>query len=189
MSGKQFSVRFLVPLLTSQLRKFLIHRVFLFTGGVEVAVSIIVCSMSVIIPAILRALGVGDPFMREDTVDPNLSTGMEMARITSTGIELGLPMTRATAITDSDESEGTLAGMAVSRQRLSIDLGVKDDRKHHLTPQVSDASLGNVNMVKVVPLDDECDITDSLAQVRDLPVVKKHRDIEADAEEDTENST
>jgi len=34
-----------------------------FIAGVEVAVSIIVCSMSVVIPVILRALGVGGPFM------------------------------------------------------------------------------------------------------------------------------
>ena len=152
-----------------------------FTGGVEAAVSIIVCSMSVIIPATLRALGVGDPFMREDTVDPNLSTGVEIARITSTGIELGLPMSRSTAITDTDESEGAI-GTTMSRQRVSIDLGAKDDRKHRLTTQVSDVSLGP-RMAKVVPLA-ECDITDSLTQVRNGSlVVKENRDVEADVEE------
>ena len=150
----------------------------------EVAVSIIVCNMSVIIPAILRGLGVGDPFMREDTVDPNISTGVEIARITSTGIELGLPISRNTVITDSDEYEGTI-GMAVPRQRVSISLGVKDDRKHQLTMQVSDASLGNPKVAKVVPLaDDECDITDSLSQVRKgSPGVKEDLGGETDVEE------
>lgn len=54
-----------------------------FTGSVSVAVATILCNMSVIIPAILHALGVGDPFMQEDTVDSNYSA-IEMARMTST---------------------------------------------------------------------------------------------------------
>ena len=45
----------------SQLTK---YASFLFTGIVEVAVAITVRNMSVIIPAVLRALGVGDPFGR-----------------------------------------------------------------------------------------------------------------------------
>ena len=140
-----------------------------FTGGVEAAVSVIVCSMSVIIPAVLRALGVGDPFMREDTVDPNLSTGVEIARMTSTRVELGLPGTRGTALTDSDESEGA-SGTVVSRRRDSIDLATKGDHKYRLTTEV-------------VPLADECDITDSLVRARSLPVVEKDRGIDAESEE------
>ena len=68
----------------------------LISGGVEAAVSIAVCNMSVIIPAILCALGVGDPFMREDTVSTNFST-VEVARMTSTRVELvelGIPKSR-----------------------------------------------------------------------------------------------
>jgi len=91
----------------------------LFTDGVEAAVSVIVCSISVIIPAVLRALGVGDPFMREDTVDPNFSTGVEIARMTSTTrVELDLLGSRGTALTDGDESEG-VTGIVVSLRRDS----------------------------------------------------------------------
>lgn len=143
----------------------------------EAAVSVIVCSMSVIIPAVLRVLGVGDPFMREDTVDPNFSTGVEIARMTSTTrIELGLPDSRGTALTDSDESEGT-TGTVVSLRRDSVDLGTKGDHKHQL-------------ITKAVPLVDECDITDSLAQVRTVPMDEKDRDVEAEFERDMKrNST
>ena len=155
----------------------------LFTGGVEAAVSIVVCSMSVIIPALLRALGVGDPFMREDTVDMNISTGVDVTqmRVSGTRIELGLPVPRGTMITDSDGSEGVLDVMA-SRQRDLIDLNVKD-RKHLLTTQGSDGSLGNSRTTKVLSLANECDITDSLAQVRDSSAVAGDRDIGADIEE------
>ena len=149
------------------------HRVrVFFTGGVEAAVSIIVCSMSVIIPAILRALGVGDPFMQEDTVDLNFSTSVDIAHTTLTRAELGLPMPRGTAISDSDESEGAF-GMTVSRQRELVDLGVKDSKKHRLTTQVSDGSLGDSRTAKVLPLADECDVTDSLtfAVVTDQDIV------------------
>jgi len=141
----------------------------LFTGGVEAAVSVIVCSMSVIIPAVLRALGVGDPFMREDTVDPNFTTGVEIARMTSTTrVELGLPGSLGTALTDSDEFNGA-TGTVVSLRRDSVDLGTKDDREHRLTR-------------KVVPFAVECDVTDSLTKVRSLPVVEKDLDIGAGAE-------
>ena len=134
--------------------------------------------MSVIIPAILRALGVGDPFMREDTVDVNLSSSVDDARINTTRIELGLSVVRGAVIADSDEFEGPIA----SRRRDLADL--KDDKKHRLTAQASEGSLGNSKIVKVLPLVDECDITDSLAQVRSTPTVTTDRDIEADIEEE-----
>ena len=139
--------------------------------------AIIVSNMSVIIPAILRALGVGDPFMQEDTVDPNFST-IKMARTTSTTIELGLPKTRSTAVMDSDESEGAIS-MATFRQQDSGDLGAIDDHKHRLTMQASDLSLGS-SKTKVVPLADESDTADSLARGRNLPPVENGLDSEAD---------
>jgi len=151
-----------------------------FTGGVNVAVAIIVCNMSVIIPAILRALGVGDPFMQEDTVDPNYST-IEMARTTSTRIELGLPTTRGTAITESDESEGS-AGAVASLQQHSVNLCVKDDRKFQLKTQASDGSLRNSSMTKIVSLADEPSFTGSLVQVGSSPA-KRRPDIEVDVED------
>jgi hypothetical protein len=146
---------------------------------VEAAVSIIVCSMSVIIPAILRALGVGDPFMQEDTVEMDLSTSIDIARIGTT-IELGLSIARDTVITDSDESEGP----TVSRRQDYVDFNGKDDRKHRLTAQASDGSLGNSKAVKVIPLSNEYDIADSPAQARSTPAVMIGRDIEADSEEE-----
>jgi hypothetical protein len=149
------------------------------TGGVEAAVSIIVCSMSVIIPAILRGLGVGDPFMQEDTVDMDLSTSIDIARIGTT-IELGLSIARDTVITDSDESEGPMA----SRRRDYADFNGKGGGKHRLTAQASDGSLGNPKTVKVIPLANECDIADSPAQARSTPAVMMGRDIEADSEEE-----
>jgi len=145
-----------------------------------VAVAIIVCNMSVIIPAVLRALGVGDPFMREDTVDLNFST-IEMARMTSTRIELGLPTTRGMAITDSDESEGTV-GAVTSLQQHSINLCVKDEQKRQLTTHASDGSLRNLSTTKVVSLADRSGDTDSLVKMRSLPA-KKWPDIEVDAED------
>ena len=148
----------------------------LFTGGVEAAVSVIVCSMSVIIPAVLRALGVGDPFMREDTVDPNFSTGVEIARMqtSTTRVEFGFPGSRGAALTESDESKGA-TGTVVSLRRDSVDLGTKDDHKHQLT-------------TKVVPLAVECDVTDSLTQVRSLPVAEKDPDSQAEVENVKRNS-
>jgi len=129
------------------------------TGAVEVAVAIIVCNMSVIIPAILRALGVGDPFMREDTVDPNFST-VEIIRMTSTRIELGLPVPRGTATTDGDGSEGASGTVAFQD---SVRLGVEGDHKHKLTAQASDLSLGDLK-TKVPPLVGDPDIADSSTQ-------------------------
>ena len=168
--------RFSFPVYTSS-----VHRVsvflLMFTGGVEAAVSIIVCSMSVIIPAVLRALGVGDPFMREDTVDMNLTTGADIARINTT-IELGLPIFRGAVVTDSGESEDPMA----SRQWDLVDLNMKNGREHRLTAQASDGSLGNSK--KVLSLADERDITDSLAQVRSTPAATINRDIEVDIEKE-----
>ena len=140
------------------------------TGVVEAAVAIIVCNMSVIVPAVLRALDVGDPFMQEDTVDPNFSA-VEIARITSTRIEpveLSIPNVHGTVVADSEESEWVTDTVG-SRQRDSVDLGVKEDHKHRLTTQTSDVSLGDSEIMKAVPLADESDIADSLAQVRNSP--------------------
>ena len=132
--------------------------------------AVIVCNMSVIIPAVLRALGIGDPSMRQDTVDPNFST-LEIPCITSTGIELGLPKSRGAAITYSDESEGG-DGMAESRRRDSGDMGDKDDHPSlRLTMQASDTSLRRPE-TKVVLIADEplADvITDSLTRTRNPP--------------------
>ena len=61
-----------------------------------------------------------------------------------------------------------------------MDLDAKEDWKHQLVTQISDGSSGILKKVKVVPLVDECDITDPLAQVRSLPAIKKDQDIEAD---------
>jgi len=148
-----------------------------FLGGVAAAVSVTVCSMSVIIPAIFRALGVGDPFMRSDTVDPSFITSIEMARMTSGGIELSLPTSHSTGITDSTKSEGGI-GTVGSQQRDTVGLDVKGDRKHRLTTRVSDGSLGNLKPTKAAPFINESDITAPLAQVRSLPAVKKDQDIE-----------
>jgi hypothetical protein len=75
-------------------------------------------------PAILRVLGVGDPFMREDSVDPKFSTGVEIAHITSTRIELGLLTSRGMEITDGSRSRGA-TGTVTSRQRDSVDLDAR----------------------------------------------------------------
>ena len=160
--------------------EFIIHCVHThpFTGGVEVAASVIVCNMPVIIPAVLRALGVGDPFMREDTVDPNYST-VEIVRMASTKIELGLPSTHGTATTDITDPGGAI-GTVASRRGGTVDLDAKEDCKHRLVTQTSDGSLGILKKAKVVSLVDECDITDPLAQVRSLPTVRRDQDIEAD---------
>lgn len=142
------------------------------------AVAIIVCNMSVIVPAILRALDVGDPFMQEDTVDPSLSA-VEIARMTSTRVELvelGIPKARSAAITDNDGPEG-VTGVAAFR-RHSIDLGTKDGYEHRLMTQASDVSLRDSKATKAVPLADESNIPDSLAQVRNSPPVKGDRGIE-----------
>ena len=150
----------------------------LFIRTVEVAVAIIMCNISIIIPAILCALGVGDPFMREDIIDPNFST-LQIARMTSTRIELielGVSKTHGTAIMDSDQSEG-VTGTVVSRQQDLMDLGTKDDHKHQLMTTVSDLSLGDL-MTKAIPLTDESYIMDLLVQVGNLLPVKGDQSIE-----------
>ncbi|KAF9645862.1 hypothetical protein BDM02DRAFT_3119545 [Thelephora ganbajun] len=126
-------------------------------GGVEAAVSVIVCSMSVIIPAILRGLDVGNPFMREDTVDPHFSTGVEIARMTLTRVELGLSTAHVTVITDSDDSEGAISAVVTGQRRDSVCLNEKNDQKHRLTMQASDGSLG-MSTAKAIPLVDESDM-------------------------------
>ena len=114
-----------------------------FVGSVEAAVSVTVCNMSVIIPVVLRALNVGDPFMREDPVDMDLST-IEIVRMASTGIELSLPRTQARVrvMGGDDPDSGTIG---------TVGSEVKDDQKHRLTTQTSDASLGATS-TKVVSL-------------------------------------
>lgn len=126
-----------------------------FSGGVNSAVAIAVCNMTVVIPAILRALGVGDPFMREDTVSPDSCIGVPAARGTSTVIELGFRTSCVMEITD----KGT-ASSATSRQP---DLDVKGDQKHRLTMQTSDVSLGDYKSMAVGSVVGESDSADSFA--------------------------
>ena len=171
---------------TPQNSRFTVHD-FPSVGCVEVAVSIIVCNMSVIIPAVLRALGVGDPFMQEDTVEPGLSTGVDIARMSSARVELSLPTSRGTAITDSDESEGGI-GIVAPLQRITADFCAKGDRKHKLTTQALDASLGN-SKPTFVPLADEPKVTDSLVRVRSFPVVKKDQGMEVDIEKSSKRNS
>ena len=137
----------------------------LLTGAAEVAVAIIVCNMSVIIPAVLRALDVGDPFMQEDTVDPNFSS-VEIVRMTSTRIELGLPKTHDMTMMNGDGSEGSNRTAAFQNPAGP---DVEDDNKHRLTAQASDVSLGDLEAGKIVPLAGDSDVADSLTQVRNLP--------------------
>ncbi|KAF9647432.1 hypothetical protein BDM02DRAFT_3248193, partial [Thelephora ganbajun] len=142
---------------------------------------ITVCSATVIIPAILRALGIGDPFMREDTVDPRF-TDVEIARMTSTRIELGFP---TTVNTDSDDSEGVTGTVGSRKGRDSVCPSAKDDQKHRLTMQASDGSFG-ASTAGVIPLADESDVAGSLAlEVRGLPAVKKGQDVEAGVEDNS----
>ena len=148
-----------------------------FVGAVEAAISITVCNMSVIIPAALRALNVGDPFMREDTTDMDLST-LEIARTTSTRIELNLPRTqgRVRAMGDGEPDSGTIGTVAL-RQLDSVGLDVKDDQKHRLTTQTSDGSLGTTS-------------TKAVLLAHNSNIVEKDRDIEADVEKGaTSNET
>lgn len=161
-----------------------------FAGGVEASVSVIVSSMSVIIPAILRALDAGDPFMQEDTVDPGFGTSVEIARMTLTRVELGLPTTHAITVVGSNDHDGVARTMSPQELRRSIDLDEKRDRKHRLTTQTSDGSLGTSVMTKVVCQSDECDITDSRAsQVRSLPVVKKDAEVYDEGKKEKRKTT
>ena len=141
--------------------------------------AIIVCNMSVIIPAILRALGVGDPFMQEDTVDPKFTTGVEIARMTTSRIELGLLTSRGTVVTDGSTFRGAISTVA-SPQRDSVDSDARD-QEHRLRTQASHGSLGNFRSTsRVEPLVDGSDVAHPLAQVRSLPVLGKDQNVEAD---------
>ena len=131
-------------------------------GGVESAVAIIVSNMSVIIPAILRALEVGDPFMQEDTVDPKFSTGIEIAPATLTTIELALPTSSATDTTDSSKSRGEVT--VVASRRASHDLDTKDGRDYQLT-----MDGGSSKSMRIELFADGPDVPDSLAQMKSLP--------------------
>ena len=136
--------------------------------------AIIVCNMSVILPAILRALDVGDPFMQEDTVDPNFSA-VEIARMASTRlepVELSIPKVHDTTITNSHESE-EVTGAVAFQQRDSVDLIVKEGL---LTTHTSDVSPEHSKAALLTDESDESDITDSLAQVRNLPLVGGDQD-------------
>lgn len=140
--------------------------------------------MSVIIPAILRALDVGDPFMQEDTVDPGFTTTVEIAPMTLTRVELGLPIAHVSAVAGNNNCpRGANANTAAPQKRDSI--GSVDElqgHEHRLTLQASDDSLGTSVETKVELPSDECDITDYRAfQARSLPVIEK--DTEGDDEE------
>ena len=148
-----------------------------FSGGVEAAVSITVCNSTVIIPAVLRALGAGDPFMREDTVDPRFSTGFDIAPTASTTIELSIPTSSGTRTTDSTKSEGAMAGTLVFRQQHSMDLDTKSDDKCRLTTRASDGSPMKLRPTNLVLQIDDSDITDSSCS----PSEWKGQDIEASA--------
>ena len=136
--------------------------------------AIIVCNMSVILPAILRALDVGDPFMQEDTVDPNFSA-VEIARMASTRlepVELSIPKVHDTTITNSHESE-EVTGAVAFQQRDSVDLIVKEGL---LTTHTSDVSPEHSKAALLTDESDESDIADSLAQLRNLPLVGGDQD-------------
>lgn len=90
--------------------------------------------MSVIIPAVLRALGVGDPFMQEDTVESNFST-IKIARTTSTGISLGLSKTPNATIPGEEANVVDTVG---SHQLGSADSNPTGDQRH----QLRDGCLG-----------------------------------------------
>ena len=144
--------------------------------------SVIVCSMSVIIPAILRTLDVGDPFMQEDTVDPGFTTTVNIAPMTLTRVELGSPTTHVPAVA-GNISRSTVTNTAIPHKRESIgSVGEMQGQKHRLMPQVSGDSLGTSVETKVALRSDECDITDYRAfQARSLSVIKG--DDEGDDEE------
>ena len=132
--------------------------------------SVIVSSMSVIIPVILRALDVGDPFAQEDTIGPGFDTTVEIARMTSTRIELGLPNAHIIDVAGSDDHQGVTSSISPKNRRHSVGLGEKDDRKHRLTTQFSDGSVGTSVTTKVMSHADECDVMDPQAfEVRSLP--------------------
>ena len=148
-----------------------------------------VSGMSVIIPAILRALDVGDPFMQEDTVDPGLGTTVEIARMTLTRVELGLPTTNPVDLACSDDREEVTGPVTLEKPRDSVGLGEKDDQKHRLTTQTSDGSLGTSVTTKIASRS-ECDVPDPQAfEVESLPVVMRHWETEGDREKAKRQST
>lgn len=128
--------------------------------------SVMVCSMSVIIPAILRALDVGDPFMQEDTVDPGFTTTVDIVPMTLTRVELGLPL--------PNNSRPRATNTATPHKRDSIgSVGETRGQRHRLTLQVSGDSLGTSVETKVALDSDKCDVTDYRAfQARSLSVIK-----------------
>jgi hypothetical protein len=140
-------------------------RMYFSAGGVEAAVSVMVCSMSVIIPAILRALGVGDPFMQTDTVDPGFSSGVEIVRMSMTGVELGLATTHVVDVAGSDEHEEATGAVTPRKSQSLAGSEAMDDQKRRLATQVSDGSLGTSVMTKVASRADEHDIADSLPTI------------------------
>lgn len=146
-------------------------------GGVEAAVSVTVCNTTVIIPAVLRLLGVGDPFMREDTVDPKFSTSFDVAPMTLTRVEFTLPTSSGTRTTDSAKSEGG-NGTVVFQQQSSVDSDAGNDQKYRpMTWRTSSGSLRNLKLMDVVLPIDDADITDSSCSPS--PVVEKGQDLEA----------
>lgn len=146
-------------------------------GGVEAAVSIAVCNATVIIPAVLRVLGVGDPFMREDTVDPNYSTRLDIVRMGSTRVELSLPTSGGTATTDSSKSESAIDAKEPPRQ-CSDDSCVKDIQKHRLTVRTSGGSLGGQKLTNILFPVGGSAISDSSCSPSSIKI---DRDIEAEA--------
>jgi hypothetical protein len=121
----------------------------LFAGGVEASVSVIVSSMSVIIPAILRALDAGDPFMQQDTVDPGFDTRVEIARMTLMGVDSDLPTSHVVAVPGNNNREGVTGTVTSQGLRSSVDLDEKRGKGHRLTTQMSDGSLGTSVATKV----------------------------------------
>ena len=149
-----------------------------FLGGVEAAVSITVCSTPVIIPAVLRALGAGDPFMREDAVDSQYSTGLEIARMTFATVELNLPTSGSTRTTDSAKLKGGIDTL-VSRQQNPADSDVGGDQKYRILTRISSGPLGGLKPTTVVLPIGDSDTADSLCS----PVEKKDLDSEGETGE------
>ena len=160
----------------------LLCRRFFSAGGVEAAVSIVVSSMSVVIPAILRALGFRDPFKQVDTVDLVPATSIEIARTTLTMFELGLQV--ATITESGDNPEGGVS--TVTPPKLNpAGLDTKHDQMHQVTAQTSDGSLGTSVTATVLSHPDKCEGTDSLAlrEGPSLHTIEKDGDTDTDSEE------
>ena len=139
--------------------------------------------MSVIIPAILRALDVGDPFMQEDTVDPGFTTTVEMARMTLTRVELGLPIVHVVRNAGNGDREAVNGSATPKNRRDSVGLDEKEDHKHRLTTQISDGSLGTSVTTKIASHAGECEVPGPQAfEIRSLPATGKRWDPEEDVE-------